>query len=326
MILVTGGAGFIGSNLAAALAERNASLAICDRIDAAKAANLEDVVTDQVFPPEALADFLAEHGEALDGVVHLGAISSTTEIDEDKLRRTNVELSQALWRFCAARERPFIYASSAATYGDGSQGFDDSLDLAYLRALQPLNPYGRSKNAFDIWVAGQLAARAPRPPQWAGLKFFNVYGPREAHKGAQASVAWHLFQQLREGDCVRLFKSHNPDYPDGGQLRDFVWVEDCVAVIIWLLEHRRASGLFNVGSGRARSFNDLAAALFTALGREPQIEYVPTPRAIRERYQYFTEARMERLREIGYFRPFTGLEEGIARYVRDHLLQDDSKP
>ena len=319
MILVTGGAGFIGSNLAAALGARSSSLAICDRVDAAKAENLEGVVPDAVFAPEDLADFLAKEGEALDGVVHLGAISSTTETDEAKLRRTNV----ALFKWCAVHQVRLLYASSAATYGDGSKGFEDSLDLAYLTSLQPLNPYGRSKNAFDIWVAEQLAAGAPRPPQWAGLKFFNVYGPREAHKGAQASVAWHLFQQLREGDSVRLFKSHNPDYPDGGQLRDFVWVGDCVAVMIWLLEHRRASGLFNVGSGRARSFNGLAKALFAALGREPRIDYVPTPAAIRQRYQYFTEARMERLREIGYFRPFTGLEDGIARYVRDHLMQDD---
>lgn len=323
MILITGGAGFIGSNLAAALAERGHSLAVCDRLDGAKAGNLDKVELVALVAPDQLADFLEQEGTRLSAVFHLGAISSTTETDEDKLRRTNVELSQALWHFCARARLPLIYASSAATYGDGAEGFDDRFDLDYLRALEPLNPYGRSKNAFDIWAAGQIEAGGPRPPQWAGLKFFNVYGPNEYHKGPQASVVWHLFRQLQKGERVRLFQSHNPDYPDGGQLRDFVWVGDCVAVMLWLLEHPKAGGLLNVGSGRARSFNDLAAALFAALGREAKIDYVPTPENIRARYQYFTEAKMERLRQIGYPRAFVSLEEGVARYVQDYLQQDD---
>ena len=323
MILVTGGAGFIGSNLVAALAERGYEIAVCDRLDPEKAGNLDKVDLAALVTPEELADFLAARGGEVSAVFHLGAISSTTETDEAKLRRTNVELSQALWAFCALRRLPFIYASSAATYGDGSQGFDDDLDLAYLRALRPLNPYGRSKNAFDIWVAKQLEAGEPRPPQWAGLKFFNVYGPNEYHKGGQASVAWHLFRQMQAGDRVRLFRSHRPDYAAGGQKRDFVWVGDCVHVMLWLLEHPKASGLFNVGSGEARSFNSLAEGLFAALGRRGRIEYIPTPEAIRPTYQYFTEARMERLREIGYGRPFASLEDGVARYVQDYLLQDD---
>ncbi|MEX2408099.1 MAG: NAD-dependent epimerase/dehydratase family protein, partial [Rhodovibrionaceae bacterium] len=183
--------------------------------------------------------------------------------------------------------------------------------------------YAVASDTFDIWVAEQLAAGAPRPPQWAGLKFFNVYGPNEYHKGPQASVVWHLFRQLQAGDTVRLFQSHNPAYPDGGQLRDFVWVGDCVAAMLWLLEHPKAGGLLNLGSGRARSFNDLAAALFAALGRAGRIDYVPTPESLRAGYQYFTEARMERLREIGYPRALASLEEGVARYVQDYLQQDD---
>ncbi len=323
MILVTGGAGFIGSNLAAALAERGRGLAVCDLLDGAKAGNLDKIELNALATPAQLPDFLQDDGRSLTAVVHLGAISSTTETDEAKLRRINVELSQDLWRFCAARRIPFIYASSAATYGDGGRGFDDDMSLAYLRALEPLNPYGRSKNAFDIWVAEQLAQGAPRPPQWAGLKFFNVYGPNEYHKGAQASVIWHLYRQLQAGGELRLFQSHHPDYPDGGQLRDFVWVGDCVEVMLWLLQRPKASGLFNVGSGVARSFNDLAAALFAALGRAAEIVYIPTPENLRARYQYFTQARMERLREIGYARPFLSLEDGVARYLQDYLQQDD---
>ena len=323
MILVTGGAGFIGSNLIAALAERGHEPAACDRLDPEKAGNLDKVELAALIAPEDLADFLEARGGELSAVFHLGAATSATETDEAKLERVNNSLPQALWTFCALRRLPFIYASSAATYGDGRQGFDDELDLAYLRKLKPLTPYGRSKNAFDIWVAEQIAEGAAQPPQWAGLKFFNVYGPNEYHKGGQASVAWHLFRQMQAGDRLRLFRSHHPNYVAGGQRRDFVWVGDCVHVMLWLLEHPKASGLFNVGTGEARSFNSLAEALFAALGRKGQIDYIPTPEAIRPTYQYFTEARMERLREIGYGGPFASLEDGVARYVQDYLIQDD---
>ncbi|RMH14477.1 MAG: ADP-glyceromanno-heptose 6-epimerase, partial [Gemmatimonadetes bacterium] len=259
----------------------------------------------------------------VEAIVHMGAVSSTTETDADLIAATNVRLPLALWEWCAREGVRFIYASSAATYGDGSQGFDDDPDPGSLARLRPLNPYGWSKQLFDRMVARRVAEGRPAPPQWAGLKFFNVYGPNEYHKGSMRSVALQAFEQIRERGAVTLFRSHHPDYVDGGQLRDFVWVGDCVEVVAWLLGHPGVSGLFNVGTGRARSFLDLAHAVFAALGREPRIEWVDTPAEIRERYQYFTEARMERLRAAGYDAPFTGLEEGVVAYVRDYLATDD---
>jgi ADP-L-glycero-D-manno-heptose 6-epimerase len=256
-------------------------------------------------------------------VVHLGAISDTTARDADALAENNFRLSTRLWNFCAEHDKPFLYASSAATYGDGAQGFGDSAAIEHLARLRPLNGYGWSKHLFDRWVARRLAEEGPVPAQWAGLKFFNAYGPNEYHKGAQASVVYHLFQQVNAGQPARLFRSHNPDYPDGGQMRDFIWVGDCVDVLLWLLENREVNGLFNVGTGKARSFADLARALFAAMERPEQIEYVPTPEDIRDKYQYFTEAPMARLRAAGYERPFTELEDGVRRYLRDHLATLD---
>ena len=324
MILVTGGAGFIGSNLVAALRERGEPVVVCDRLGHGdKWRNLAKHELETLVPPDGLEDYLAGPGRAVAAVVHLGAISDTTERNVDALAQNNFRLSQALWTWCADHNKQFIYASSAATYGDGAAGFDDDIAIEYLDTLHPLNGYGWSKHLFDRWVARRLTLEWPRPLQWAGLKFFNVYGPNEYHKGAQASVAWHLFQEVAGGGAARLFQSHNPDYPDGGQSRDFIWVGDAVQVILWLLDQRRVNGLFNVGTGKARSFADLARALFEALGKPPNIHYVPTPGEIRDKYQYFTQASMERLRAAGYEAPFTELEDGVAGYVRDYLATAD---
>jgi len=324
MILVTGGAGFIGSNLVAELAERGAAVAVCDRLRAAgKWHNLAKVPLRELIAPAALPEWLASHAEHVSAIVHLGAISSTTETDADLVVEVNFRLSQTLWRWCARAGKRFIYASSAATYGAGEEGFEDDASPRALARLRPLNPYGWSKHLFDRWVAQTLAEGAPRPPQWAGLKFFNVYGPNEYHKGAMRSVVAHKYPLAASGKPVTLFRSYRDDVPDGGQKRDFVYVRDCVEVMLWLLEHNRVNGLFNLGTGEARSFEELARALCAALGQPAHIDYVEMPPAVRAHYQYFTEARMERLRSAGYSRAFTSLEEGVRDYVQRYLSQAD---
>jgi ADP-L-glycero-D-manno-heptose 6-epimerase len=253
----------------------------------------------------------------------MGAISATTERDADLIARTNLRLSLDLWDYCTHHGVRFVYASSAATYGDGSAGFDDDGSPEALAKLRPLNAYGWSKHAFDRRVLRLVASGAKTPPQWAGLKFFNVYGPNEGHKGRMASVVTHVLPQVMAGEPAVLFRSHRPDYPDGGQMRDFVHVDDCVAVMLWLADRPDVSGLFNLGTGRARSFADLVTAVFHAARREPKIAFVDTPAEIRDRYQYFTEARLDRLRGAGYSGQFIPLEEGVRRYVQDFLLTDD---
>lgn len=323
MILITGGAGFIGSNLVAQLEEINAGpLAICDR-PSADERNIAKRRLSANVTPEKLFPFLEEHSGEMRAIFHMGATSSTIETNAALFARNNYHLSLNLWNWCARHGVRFIYASSAATYGDGALGFDDDGSLQALAALKPLNLYGRSKNLFDRRVAHLLAEGAARPPQWAGLKFFNVFGPNEYHKGNQKSVVATAYPAAATGEAVRLFKSHHPDYADGGQLRDFVWVGDCISVMLWLLDNAEVNGLFNVGTGRARSFDDLAKALFATLERPPAINYIEMPPTIRARYQYFTEARMERLRAAGYKKPFTPLEEGVETYVRDYLNQSD---
>lgn len=325
MIVVTGGAGFIGSNLLAALEARGEhEIVVCDKLGRGdKWRNLAKREIAALLAPAALHEFLADAADDVQVIVHLGAVSSTTEPDADLIAASNLNLSLKLWDFCARHEVRLLYASSAATYGDGGQGFDDDGSVEALARLRPMNAYGWSKHAFDRRVARLVAEGRKRPPQWVGLKFFNVYGPNEYHKGEMKSVVCQIYPRAATGAPARLFKSHHRDYPDGGQLRDFVWVGDCVEVMLWLLDNPGVSGLFNLGSGKARSFADLAAATYRALGRDPAIEYVDTPPAIRDRYQYFTEARMERLRAVGYDRPFTSLEDGVGRYVRDFLAADD---
>ena len=325
MILVTGGAGFIGSNLVAGLEESGAGpLVVCDRHGVGDdGRTIAKRQLEACIEPEALFPFLDAHCAEMQAVFHLGAISSTMETDASLFARNNYRLSLDLWRWCADANVRFIYASSAATYGDGAMGFDDDGSKAALAALRPLNLYGRSKHLFDRRVAALIAKGAPQPPQWAGLKFFNVYGPNEYHKGNQKSVVATAYPVAAAGQPVRLFKSYNAAYADGGQLRDFVWVGDCAAVVLWLLDHPEVSGLFNLGTGKARSFGDLARAVFAALGREPKIRYIDTPEAIRAKYQYFTEARMDRLRDAGYDAPFTTLEDGVAAYIGGYLSAED---
>jgi ADP-L-glycero-D-manno-heptose 6-epimerase len=318
MMLVTGGAGFIGSHIVAALEERRRDIAVCDWTDQDKWRNIAKRRLRDVVPPEALLDWLRPRRD-IEAIVHMGAISSTTATDEAETMRVNYDLPLALWDWCAAQGVPLIYASSAATYGDGTQGFDDEFGQNALARLEPLNLYGRSKHAFDREVARRVAAGEKAPPHWAGLKFFNVYGPNEYHKAGQISVALKNWREAKAAGRAVLFRSHNPSYADGGQLRDFVWVGDCADVVLWLLDTPGANGLFNVGTGKARSFRDLASAVFRALGRAPAIDYVDTPLAIRDKYQYFTEARMERLRAAGYVKPFTALEDGVTAYVRHYL-------
>jgi ADP-L-glycero-D-manno-heptose 6-epimerase len=327
MIVVTGGAGFIGSNLVAGLEKRlgagGPDLVVVDRLgqdDKWKNIAKRDLAA--IVPPEEFMGFLERHAGAIEVIFHLGAISATTERDADLIVRENVTLPLNLWQWCTTHGTRLIYASSAATYGDGDSGFDDDTSPDGLARLRPMNAYGWSKHLFDR-RATKLAANGVHPPQWAGLKFFNFYGPNEYHKAGQQSVVRQVHAQAARGDAAVLFRSHRPDYPDGGQLRDFIWVGDCVDVMLWLYDNPRVSGLFNVGTGKARSFADLTAAVFTALGRETRIAYTDTPAALRDRYQYFTEARTERLRAAGFPGQFTPLEEGVRRYVQNHLEAED---
>lgn len=321
MILVTGGAGFIGSNLVAALAARGERIAVADWLGSeGKWRNLGKHPPETLIDPGALGAWLDDAPE-IAAVVHLGAISETTAADGDLVWRTNVDLSWRLWRWCAAHGVPFLYASSAATYGAGEQGFDDA--PALLAALRPLNLYGWSKHAFDLRVTAALSRGEAAPPRWAGLKFFNVYGPNEYHKGAMISVIKRKFDELRACGPVRLFASDVPGLPDGHQARDFIWVGDVVDAMLWLLDNPAPSGLYNLGTGRARTYLDLAHAVCDAMGVARRVEFVPMPEPLRGQYQSFTEARMDRLRAAGYPGQFTPLEDGVRRYVQDHLAQPD---
>jgi ADP-L-glycero-D-manno-heptose 6-epimerase len=325
MYVVTGGAGFIGSNLLAALEERgDGELVVVDRLRSNdKWRNVAKRELAEIVAPEHIFDFLAENRGKIKMVFHMGAISSTTETDADLIITNNFKLSSVLFDWCTRHEVRIVYASSAATYGDGTQGFDDDFGINPLSLLQPLNAYGWSKHLFDRRLARKVVENAPMPPQWAGLKFFNVYGPNEYHKGGQQSVVSQIYPQAVSGAPAHLFRSHNPNYEDGGQMRDFVWVGDVVSVMTWLLDHPEVNGLFNLGSGQARSFLDLANAVYRAAGKEPYIKFIDTPLAIRDKYQYFTEARMARLKACGYDKPFTALEDGVSAYVNGFLSRPD---
>jgi ADP-L-glycero-D-manno-heptose 6-epimerase len=326
IVFVTGGAGFIGSNIVAKLAEdRSLDVVVCDRLhqaDAGKWRNIAKHPIGDFVAPEAMFDWLEKRWRDVELVVHMAAVSSTTEPDADKIIHSNFTLSRDLFRWCADHQRRLVYASSAATYGAGEHGFADDDSFDALAALRPLNTYGWSKALFDLFAARQ-AARDYAPPQWVGLKFFNVYGPNEEHKQSMKSVASQIWPKVREGHAVQLFKSYRKDVPDGGQTRDFVYVRDAADVVAWLHQNPQVNGVYNLGSGQARTFEDMAKAVFAAAGLPPQIEYTPMPPAIRDKYQYFTEARMDRLFAAGYDKPMTSLEDGIADYVGGYLSQPD---
>lgn len=323
MILVTGGAGFIGSNICADLeAAGHGDLVVADTLghdgkwrNIAKR-NLRDVIT-----PDEIEPWLAGR-RSIAAVIHMGANSSTTATDGDAVLRSNFRSSVQLWDWCAATRTPFLYASSAATYGDGALGFADDASPEALARLRPMNLYGWSKLLFDRWAVDRATA-GHAPPQWVGLRFFNVFGPHEAHKGDMRSLVAKTARRIADGERITLFRSHRSEVPHGEQKRDFVYVKDCCAVVAWLLDHGSTSGLFNLGTGRARSFRDLMLAVGSAAGVEVGIDYADMPDAIRSQYQYFTEAPMAKLRGAGFARDFTPLETAVADYVRGYLLAPD---
>jgi ADP-L-glycero-D-manno-heptose 6-epimerase len=323
MLLVTGGAGFIGSNIVAALNEAGRTdVVVCDLLgNDGKWRNLAKRQLADIVPPGELSAWL--NGRRLDAVIHMGAISETTASDGDLVIETNFRFSMRLFDWCAAQATPFIYASSAATYGDGTKGFGDDPSLSALKSLRPMNLYGWSKHLFDMAVI-ERAGRGDRlPPQWAGLKFFNVFGPNEYHKGSMMSVLARRFDDIKAGRVVELFKSHRDGIADGDQRRDFISVDDVVRVVMWLLATPSVSGLFNVGTGKARSFKNLILSAYAALGSVPNIRYIDMPLAIRDSYQYFTQSEVDRLTRAGYNGGFTALEEAVALYVKDYLDSPD---
>ena len=314
MYIVTGGAGFIGSCVVRTLNDAGIEdIVIVDNI--ASTDKWMNMRNKKYLKYVNKRDFISELSsyEDVQAIIHMGACSYTTERDFDYLWNNNFEFTKALWNYCAEKHISFIYASSAATYGDGEQGFDDKMDIDLLR---PLNGYGYSKQLFDQWVKHQATVY---PKQHVGLKFFNVYGPNEYYKGSMASMIFHGFNQIKADGEIRLFKSCNPNYEDGGQLRDFVYVKDISAVIKWFLENSDKSGLFNLGTGRAQSFRELAEATFHALGLEPNIKYIDMPEQLKNKYQYYTKAEMSKLREAGYDKSFMDLESGAMDYVKQHL-------
>jgi ADP-L-glycero-D-manno-heptose 6-epimerase len=323
MLLVTGGAGFIGSNVVAALNEAGrGDVAVCDLLGHdGKWRNLAKRQLADIVPPTQLPDWL--HGRRLDAIIHLGAISETTATDGDLVIETNFRLSMRLLDWCTAHATPFIYASSASTYGDGAQGFHDDPSLSALRTLRPMNLYGWSKHLFDMAVAERAAKGERLPPQWAGLKFFNVFGPNEYHKGTMMSVLARRFDDIRAGRPVQLFKSHRDGIADGDQRRDFIYVDDAVRVMMWLMANPSVSGIFNVGTGKARSFKDMMLSAYNALGTAPNIQYVEMPEQIRGSYQYFTQSDGDRLQRAGYNGGFTALEDAVDSYVRGFLDRAD---
>jgi ADP-L-glycero-D-manno-heptose 6-epimerase len=323
MLLVTGGAGFIGSNIVAGLNDAGrADVAVCDLLgDDGKWRNLAKRQVADIVPPKELPGWL--EGRSLEAVIHMGAISETTARDGDLVIETNFRLSMRLLDWCTAHATPLLYASSAATYGDGAQGFRDEPTLAALKTLRPMNLYGWSKHLFDMAVVGRASRGEKLPPQWAGLKFFNVFGPNEYHKGAMMSVLARRFDDLKAGRVVELFKSHREGIADGDQRRDFLYVDDAVRVVMWLLSAPSVSGIFNVGTGKARSFAELMLAAYAALDRPPNIRYVDMPPSIRDSYQYFTQGEVGRLQRAGYNGGFTPLEEAVAHYVTRYLDRAD---
>ncbi len=319
-ILLTGAAGFIGSYLLGFLNKQGyANIIIVDDFsEEDKWFNFDSKQFTAKVEREELFDWLKREDPKIDFVFHLGARTDTTEFDYSIHEKLNLEYSKSIWNYCTKKNIPLVYASSAATYGSGELGYKDDHEL--VEKLQPLNPYGVSKNEFDKWVLRQVQEKsAAQPPSWAGLKFFNVYGPSEYHKGRMASVIFHSFNQIKSTGKVKLFRSHRPDFKDGQQLRDFIYVEDVAKVCYWLMGHTFTSGLYNLGTGKARTFEDLVKATFAGIGKEPVIEYIDIPEDIRDKYQYFTEADMSKLRNAGYKDSFYALEEGVGEYVKEFL-------
>ena len=316
MIVVTGAAGFIGSCLISKLNEENYNYIIAvDKFDnETKNKNLTGKKIQEKVDRDDFFDWLDSNYELVEFIFHLGARTDTAEFDMDLLQKLNTNYSKQIWKRCISYQIPLVYASSAATYGLGENGYDD--DESKIGSLVPLNPYGVSKNNFDVWALQQ----EEKPFYWAGLKFFNVYGPNEYHKGRMASVIFHAFNQISKTQGMKLFRSHHSDYKDGEQMRDFVYVKDVISVCYWLMHHRRDSGIYNLGSGQARTFLELTKAVFNALKIPEDISFIDTPIDIREKYQYFTEASMGKLRSIGYPWEFTSLEAGCQEYIHNYLL------
>ncbi len=317
MIVITGAEGFIGSCLVSRLNKDGYNdLVLVDDFNTVTGRE-KNLIGKNYTAKVNRSDFFnwfQEHSNEVEFVFHIGARTDTTETDEHIFKVLNIDFSQQLFQICSNEGIPLVYASSAATYGEGEFGYND--DTQTLKHLKPLNPYGRSKNDFDKWALAQ----EKQPYFWAGLKFFNVYGPNEYHKGRMASVVFHAYHQILEKGQVQLFKSHRPDYKDGEQKRDFIYVKDLCDVCVFLMHHRKNSGIYNLGSGTARTWNDLVQAIFAALNKSSQINYVDIPSDIREKYQYFTEANMDKLKQIGYNKAFTSVEEGVRDYVRNYLV------
>lgn len=315
VIVVTGAAGFIGSYLAGYLNHLGFDrlVLVDDFSNDQKSANLEGKKFLQKVHREQFFEWQQSNPGIIKYVFHLGARTDTTEMDYAIHKKWNLDYSKRIWELCTENNIPLVYASSAATYGNGELGYAD--DHAIVSKLQPLNPYGVSKNGFDIWALAQTSA----PPFWAGLKFFNVFGPNEYHKGRMASVIFHAYNQIKEKGEVKLFRSHNPNYKDGEQIRDFIYVKDVVQICVWLMQHQPANGLYNTGTGKARTFKDLVTAIFDTLHVPVHINFIDTPIDIRDKYQYFTEANMDKLRKAGYDQPFYSLEEGVKEYVSEYL-------
>lgn len=317
MIVVTGAAGFIGSYLIKKLNQENfiAVIAVDGFEDPIKNKNLEGLRIQEKVDLHEFRTWIDKHYELVEFIFHIGAITDTSEFDKQLLNQLNTQYTKDLWTRCVQYQIPFVYASSAATYGLGEFGYND--DETLIRKLKPLNPYGQSKQDFDLWALQQRE----KPFFWAGLKFFNVYGPQEYHKGRMASVIWHAFTQIQKTGKMKLFRSHNPQYKDGEQMRDFIYVKDVVEVCYFLMHHRKNSGIYNLGSGKARTFLDLTRAVFKALNKPESIDFIDTPVDIRDKYQYFTEAKMDKLKKIGYAKPFHTLEEGTTDYVQNYLMR-----
>jgi ADP-L-glycero-D-manno-heptose 6-epimerase len=316
MIVLTGAAGFIGSCVLSLLNSKgiNDIIIVDDFSNIEKNKNLENKYFIEKVDRNVFFNWFKNQHENVSFVIHIGARTDTAEFNTAIFDELNLNYSKQIWNYCSTYNIPLIYASSAATYGLGEYGYHD--DHTIIEKLKPLNPYGESKNNFDKWALHQ----SEQPPFWAGLKFFNVYGPNEYHKGRMASVIFHTFRQVKENGNVKLFRSHHPDYKDGMQLRDFIYVKDVVNVIHYLMESKPASGIYNLGTGKARAFLDLAKATFNAMNKPEQIEFIDTPIDIRDKYQYFTEANMNKLLNTGYQKAFYTLEEGIADYVKNYLI------